>query len=143
MVKELDGCINGAVEVGFRDGGVCGPTVGVQEEGDGSLPRLRGLGGVDQVGLLVQALLHQGHDLDLTADKESVANAAMPGHGVGRVGPPPDLGEGAGAVHEQGDPQLLAHRAVVLVRAGQSGQVDGAAVDVSLVPACSDAGQRR
>jgi hypothetical protein len=133
--KELGGFIKGAVEVGFRDGGVCGSAVGAQEEGDGPLPRLRGLGGVDQVaGLLVQALLHQGHDLDLAAVEEAVADAAVLGHGVGGLGPPADAGEGAGAVHEQGDVQLLAHRAVLLVRAGQGREVDDAAVDLGLLP---------
>jgi hypothetical protein len=93
------------------------------------------LGGVDQVaGLLVEALFHQGHDLDLAAVEESVADAAVLRHGLGRLGPLADAGEGAGAVHEQGDPQLLAHLAVIVVRAGQSGQVDGMAVDLGLLP---------
>jgi hypothetical protein len=144
--KELDGCIKGAVKVGFRDGGVCGSALGVKEKGDSALPKLGGLGGVDQVaGLLAQALLHQGHDLDLVAVEEPVADAAVLRQGVGGLGPPPGLGEGAGAVHEQGDVQLLAHRAVVLVRAGQGREADGATVDVGLVPvsgSVAEAGQQ-
>ncbi|MFF9128367.1 hypothetical protein ACF09J_34860 [Streptomyces sp. NPDC014889] len=109
--------------------------MGAQEEGDGGLPRLRGLGGVDHVaGLLVVPLFHQGHDLDLAAVEEPVADATVLGHGLGRLGPPADAREGAGAVHEQGDPQLLTHLAVIAFRAGQSGQVDSAAVYLGLLP---------
>ncbi|WP_143626207.1 hypothetical protein [Streptomyces viridosporus] len=56
------------VEVGPRQRYRDGAAVSAKEVGDGGLPGLRGLGGVDQVaGLLIQALLHEGHDLYLAA----------------------------------------------------------------------------
>ena len=93
-------------------------------------PRALWTAGVDhRAACCAEAPFHQRHDRDLAAVEKPVADAAVRGHGFGRLGPSADARQGSGAVDQHGDPQLRTDRPVVCVGPDQRRQVDGVTAD--------------